>query len=773
MAPKRTSFFTRILQLILDKASALKTEQDAQKALQKATDPKVVKKNLGAVGTAFSGVGKIATGVGATILAAFSARKLMEYADTWKLIQGRLKLVTDGAGSLASVTDKLQGIANRTRSSFEDVATLYQRIALNADQLGRTQEDVLRITETVSKSIQIGGASAEEASAGVRQLSQALASGRLQGDEFRSIMENMPDLARRLSKELGVTIGELRAMSKAGELTADVVTGALLKMSAAVDEDFKDVPVTIGGAFKVLGNNILEFVGQADEGTGASSIFAKGLLALAEGADLAADAFRKLNEARANGGMANSGFFQPGGQGEGGAFFGRQGKPSRPGGDLGQDADAIRAAAAAERALSGTPAARANALVARLESERTEAIVKAKAANAATAAEVAELNELYRQGNAMLLEGNVALEDRAKIASALAKLGFDEAKAKTAEQLNKLEDERIKDLSEAVQLGIATNEETAKLVGLQVTLQALMDTGNLSLEERVRRSQQLKDIEEGILAARERAARGTHRPPTTEQLARDLPLDVFAAERERRRKAFDLRGSTEVLGGPLSAPKITDTITGVSAVTKDELQDLTDTWIDQHAVMLDAAQNAAMGVAGAWQDAFEAVALEGAGVSGFVESLFGGMAGAVLGGLAQIASAKVAENLALAFQALGMGWAQSLVGNVAGPAIGSKSAGFHFAAAAGWAALGGAAGAAQSAAAGGGRGGVSGGVPSGARDPVSRLVNNSDPQRRITINNYIDGIDPRNSVHQTLVGLTQIQYNNRRGTRITDTRRQK
>lgn len=735
---RNSSIFRRIVQLWLDAESVRRTKAGLQDALNKGTDVKGLKKNFTAADKALSALRRTALGLGASFLAIFSSRKLIEWADTWKLIQGRLKLVTDGTANLSAVTQRLQGIAARTRSSFEGVATLFQRVALNADQLGRSQGELLDITETVSKSIQIGGATASEAAAGVQQLAQALASGRLQGDEFRSIMENMPDLARRLAQELGVTVGELRAMSKAGELTADVIVDAILRMKEAVDEDFKEVPVTIGGAFTVLGNSIMEFVGQADEGTGASNVFADAILAIAQAADITREALEKLDRARTSGAQ----IVTRGGQ----EILILPPPESRrrgpPGGDFGTDVERMQFEQAAERARAASPQAIFAALLSRLESERTAQIVKAKGALAATAEEAAELNELYRRGNEMLRAGNLSLEQRADLVAALASLGFEEGKKKVEEDVLKLQQEQLDLLVTANELGVATLAERRELDVIHGAIVATLKDENLAIERRILLTKALRDIEQAVPSLNPESFRRA--PP------RPGVSPIFDPRRDSTGEAI------------IRAPAI-------SEITN---QDLADTyrqqWLDAHADVLDAAESTAFGAMGAWADALELLRREGEGLQGFLEALFRGLGAAALGGLAQYASAKVAENIAAAVEESAKATGQAAILNFPGAALHAAAATGHKVAAVKWGLLGGVAAAGQAALASGGAGGRSGGIPSGARDPAGRIADRIERQQTITIINYVDGINPKNGEHQVLVGETNVNFMQRRGSRITD-----
>ncbi|AAT69476.1 tail length tape measure protein [Alphaproteobacteria phage PhiJL001] len=202
-------------------------------------------------------------------------------ADSFTLIQNRLRLVTTGTENLAEVTDRLFGISNRTRVGFEETGELYARLAQATKDLGTSQEDLLQFTESLNQAVILSGASAQEAQAGILQLSQGLASGALRGDELRSVLEQLPAVADVIARSLGVTRGELRQLGTDGEITAEVVLNAFREAAEGLDRDFATTVPTIGQAFTVLRNNVLQAVGAFDAATGASAAFASAILTIA------------------------------------------------------------------------------------------------------------------------------------------------------------------------------------------------------------------------------------------------------------------------------------------------------------------------------------------------------------------------------------------------------------------------------------------------------------------------------------------------------------
>lgn len=240
--------------------------------------------------SAVTGFGRLAAGAAAGAAAYYAVSgaitTYINATDQAKRVESQLKLVTSGSGELTRVSDELFASAQRNRSGFEETAGLYARVARNADQLGISQRQVFNLSDNVAKAIRISGASASEASAGVIQFGQALASGRLSGDEFRSVMENTPRLALALADGLGVTIGQLRAMANEQRLTADVVIPALLSQTGKLRDEFGKMNVTIAESGTVFENSLSAAIARLDQATGASGNLAKSIIGIAGAIDV-------------------------------------------------------------------------------------------------------------------------------------------------------------------------------------------------------------------------------------------------------------------------------------------------------------------------------------------------------------------------------------------------------------------------------------------------------------------------------------------------------
>lgn len=220
------------------------------------------------IGGSFSAASKAALTFGASLVTIAAAREFLRIADSAKQMDAQLRLATQATGSFATAQEDVRRIAMATRSGLEETTELYGSFLRNARELGITQEEAARATETVSKTFKISGASASEAANSTRQLVQALQSGVLRGDEFNSVMEGAPRLAKLIADSLGVTVGQLRKMAEEGKLTSEALTEAFTnkKFTEQIDEEIKGIPVSFDQAMQQVENAATITFGAFDRG---------------------------------------------------------------------------------------------------------------------------------------------------------------------------------------------------------------------------------------------------------------------------------------------------------------------------------------------------------------------------------------------------------------------------------------------------------------------------------------------------------------------------
>lgn len=192
---------------------------------------------------------------------------IVRFADAMTALEARIGFFAKSSADVPYLFQAVYETAQRTRAPLEAVATLYTRLAPLADQLGKSQRELLKVTETVQKGIAIGGATGAEATSSAQQLAQALASNRLGGDELRSLAENAPILLGAIAKELNMSTGQFIKWAHDGKASAEVVVGALEAAAPRIDALFEKFPVTIGQGVTVVGNAVKKLVGEVNSAT--------------------------------------------------------------------------------------------------------------------------------------------------------------------------------------------------------------------------------------------------------------------------------------------------------------------------------------------------------------------------------------------------------------------------------------------------------------------------------------------------------------------------
>lgn len=233
----------------------------------------------------FRSLASVAAGIAGPLAAALSVKGVYDMTEAYGTLTNRLKLVTNGSAELTAAQAAVFNIAQASAQPLASTAELYQRIATNQEALKLSGEGVAGVVGTISKTLAVSGASAESANAALIQLGQAFASGVLRGEELNSVMEQAPALAQAIAAGMGKTVGELRSMGAAGELTAQAVVKALQSQVGAVDALFDKTATTIGNSFTKIGNSLTHFVGELDQATGASNQIANAFVSVSKAID--------------------------------------------------------------------------------------------------------------------------------------------------------------------------------------------------------------------------------------------------------------------------------------------------------------------------------------------------------------------------------------------------------------------------------------------------------------------------------------------------------
>ena len=234
---------------------------------------------------AAGGLGKIGT-----VLAGFAtlsfAKSLLDTADAMQSINSQVRQVTSSETEYLAVQRQLLDVANSTRASLESTASLYVSTSRALKDYGYTQQEILQFTEATNNAMTIGGVQAEQQAAALMQLSQALGSGVLQGDEFKSIAEAAPILLDTIAEYMGKSRAEIKKLGSEGELTADVIFKAISGASEKFSEQAAKMPMTMGQALTVFSNNWQSMISKMLNDSGAMSGIASIIKLIADNLNL-------------------------------------------------------------------------------------------------------------------------------------------------------------------------------------------------------------------------------------------------------------------------------------------------------------------------------------------------------------------------------------------------------------------------------------------------------------------------------------------------------
>lgn len=190
----------------------------------------------------------------------------LNFSDSITLNTVRLGMINDGLQTTEELQNKIFAAAQRSRGSYDDMAKSVVKLGMVAGDSFKNNDEMIAFSEMMNKSFKVSGASQQEISAASYQLTQAMAAGKLQGDEFRSITENAPMLANAIAKYMGKSRGELKELAKDGLITSDVIKGAMFTAAKDINKQYEEMPRTFADVSTSIKNTAQkEFQGVADK----------------------------------------------------------------------------------------------------------------------------------------------------------------------------------------------------------------------------------------------------------------------------------------------------------------------------------------------------------------------------------------------------------------------------------------------------------------------------------------------------------------------------
>lgn len=215
-------------------------------------------------------INKVAGAIAASIVVDWG-RAFLVAADNMSQLNARIERLTGSAATASQTMQSLMRISSATGGSLQDTAKLWETLSTALRDTGATNGQVIQLTETLQKIGRIGGSSTEEMANALRQFGQSISSGTIRAEEFNSILEQMPELARQIAAGMGVSIGELRQLMLDGKLTAEDALNAIQKQTGSVNAEFEKLPRTLSQANTALTNSFLTMVDNINQATGASN----------------------------------------------------------------------------------------------------------------------------------------------------------------------------------------------------------------------------------------------------------------------------------------------------------------------------------------------------------------------------------------------------------------------------------------------------------------------------------------------------------------------
>lgn len=231
------------------------------------------------------GIANSLKAVAGTLAAGVSVAAVTKMADAYTSMQNRLRVTGVEGAKLEDQFDKLNRVADDSRSPIEGIVGVYSRLRIATEGLGFTNSDVTRTTEILTKALRASGATALETSSALLQFGQGIGSGALQGDELRSIRENAPLVAKAIADEFNVTVGGLKKLGEEGKLTSERVVKAVLASGQAIDAAWEKTDATVGDALTNLQNRMIRYIGESDASAGATKRFVQAVGLLADNID--------------------------------------------------------------------------------------------------------------------------------------------------------------------------------------------------------------------------------------------------------------------------------------------------------------------------------------------------------------------------------------------------------------------------------------------------------------------------------------------------------
>lgn len=257
-----------VYQVQMDVANLIEAQRKVNERLEKMSGG--ASKAAGKFDQLQTSINKVAGAIAASIVVDWGKAFLVA-ADNMSQLNARIERLTGSAATASQTMQSLMRISSSTGGSLQDTTKLWETLSTALRDTGATNGQIIQLTETLQKIGRIGGSSSEEMANALRQFGQSISSGTIRAEEFNSILEQMPELARQIAAGMGVSIGELRQLMLDGKLTAEDALNAIQKQTGSVNVEFEKLPRTLSQANTALTNSFLTMVDNINQATGSSN----------------------------------------------------------------------------------------------------------------------------------------------------------------------------------------------------------------------------------------------------------------------------------------------------------------------------------------------------------------------------------------------------------------------------------------------------------------------------------------------------------------------
>ncbi|MFP5513358.1 MAG: tape measure protein, partial [Alphaproteobacteria bacterium] len=201
---------------------------------------------------------------------AVGVQQYINFVDSMALLNARIGLVTKSTNEYLTAQRAVYTIAQDAAQPIEDLGNLYAKVQESLTPLGKSQGEALRMTETISKAMRVGGGAAAAQQAALVQLGQAFSAGALRGEELNSVIEGSPRLARAIAEGMGIARGELKKYAEEGKITSEAIANAMRSQREVIEREFATLPTTVSAEMTRLNNAVMVAMSQLDKSAGIS-----------------------------------------------------------------------------------------------------------------------------------------------------------------------------------------------------------------------------------------------------------------------------------------------------------------------------------------------------------------------------------------------------------------------------------------------------------------------------------------------------------------------